>query len=166
MSEEGVSIKAKNRIKKMTKLRILEKGQKLAKIREPAMVRSRKAGHRPGGSSDSTGLRGGSHTSCLAATRVRSDNTQAPWLTERSGTEASWEERSIYRLLSSGEGRRRLLPRRDGGPTRTLRPASPVPRASSPLARVRVVPPVQPQRPGVHAVVNGAVLEVKGRTGA
>ena len=34
-------------------------------------------------------------------------------------------------------------------------------RARSPLAAAGVVPPVEPQRPGVHAVVDGAILEVE-----
>lgn len=34
--------------------------------------------------------------------------------------------------------------------------------AFSPLASVRVIPSVEPHRPGVHAVVNGAILEVNG----
>ena len=59
----------------------------------------------------------------------------------------------------------------EGEPAWTLRPASPhparprAPRAPcpfSPLAGVGVIQSVKPHRPGVHAVVNGAVLEVKG----
>lgn len=101
MSEEGVSIKAKNRIKKMTKLKILEKGQKLAKRQELAMVQSRK-GHRQGGRPDSRGPRGGSRTSWSVATRVRPDSAQEPWPTGRSGTEASAEKPSVHGSFPGG----------------------------------------------------------------
>lgn len=76
MSEEGVSTKAKARIKKMVKLRILEKEPKLVRRHEPATLggpESRPAGGMPG-----KGRRHGSEgraTSCSGATRVWSDHT-------------------------------------------------------------------------------------------
>lgn len=41
----------------------------------------------------------------------------------------------------------------------------PLPRVSSPLAQVGVIPPVQPERVGIHAVVDGAVLRGQGEAG-
>lgn len=76
--------------------------------------------------------------------------------------------------LGSFPGRREkqlLLHHEETEPAWTLRSASPHPArpqelpplhtwAFSPLARVRVIQPIKPHRPGVHAVVNGAILKV------
>lgn len=91
MNEEGVSMKARDRIKKMMKLKILEKGQKLVKLREPATFWGQKSpsadGMYPKGSrTDSTGPKGKTPLPALWSLHVWSDNTnqtetQLPCLT-------------------------------------------------------------------------------------
>lgn len=53
VSEDGVSIKAKNRIKKMVKLNILKKEQKLIKMHEPAGLWAKSQIHRQDARGDS-----------------------------------------------------------------------------------------------------------------
>lgn len=80
MNEEGVSMKARDRIKKMMKLKTLEKGQKRVKLREPATLwgqKSPSAGgmHPKGSRRDSTGPKGKSPLPALWSPCVWSDNT-------------------------------------------------------------------------------------------
>lgn len=125
MSEEGVSIKAKNRIKKMTKLKILEKGQKLAKHKNWPWSRAEKvtgrvAGRTPGAHGAEAALPGLWPLVCgqiALKSRGRLDAL------ERKPPRRSPPSTAPFQ----GEGRRHLLPRGDGGPARTLRPASPDP---------------------------------------
>lgn len=148
----------------MVKLRILEGGPKRVKTREPAPLWGQRAGPR---AAEAPGQRAGAggpraQPRCLLCGHSAwSDNrnrakTQLPrmfWkgtLTRRGLLPTGWA--AVPPSPPRGQGAR--LPDRPvrGNPT-------PHTRASSPLAHVRVIPPVKPHRPGVHAVVNGAVLE-------
>lgn len=167
MSDEGVSIKAKARIKKMVKLRVLEKGPKLVKRQKNqphsgAKEAEEQAGCREGskGRSPHFLLRG---HSCVWSDNTYRHTTQLPWLAGRFWKGTLTTEGPGSAPIRRGDGGEGSLPapRR---PAPSPGPAAGAPRsvhALSPLARTGVVPSVQPQRPGVHAVVDGAILEVK-----
>ena len=160
----------------MVKLRILEKEPKLVRRHEPAMLggpESSPAGGMPGKRQGRLhGSKGrGPHFLLRGHPRVVRPHTRGPnsgatagrKILERSphhrgALSASAPVRREDSGSSSTPGRGACLPPE----TPQARPQEPRgARARSPLAAAGVVPPVEPQRPGVHAVVDGAILEVE-----
>lgn len=175
MNEDGVSIKAKNRIKKMMKPKILEREQKkrLQHENQPHSGRkTRWAGRIPR-------VQQGGHCGPQAEPQLLPCGYPCAQVTQRELKHLAWLPgmsalpSTIHSFPVRRADREHLLHLGTGarppGPETATQPGFENPKphtcAFSPLAGVRVIPSVEPHRPGVHAVVNGAILEVNGHRG-